>query len=708
MVALKFLGLFSLVFSLKYAGVYFNITESQVVNTTLDSHWHVYFLSARNGHDYFVVSQNMRMADAASAVISVLDINDGVYNAVGTGPVLNYTWSNTTYDTQVEDLRMFSSSPDLVSSLTSISTFSNVTFNLTSVPKGPNLYDGGSGTFLWSTGPTLEWGATECWTTGTITYKGEEIEVIPEKSVSWYDRQWGAGVAPQGWNWFGIYIDNGVQISVWHTNNPPSNAAFSYSQMFATILYTDGHHEIYPIDQDIQPTDPFVSPVTNITYYGKYRISIPLKETVLDVTLPVHVGEMVDPEYPTFALFEAFSTVNGIFDGQQEFILFQYAQATVQEQNDPNLQTGLGEPKFNLDNSVFTGPWGRPQNDSPATRAITLMNFANTYMSFGGSTSTVVSKIWDLNAYPSSAPVLRNLLYVANNWANPSFDLWEEEESDHFYTRMVQRRALIMGSQFAQQLGYSSVSQTVSSAANSLSQTISQLRDPVRNLILYEYGPVLHGKTSFKDAAVLLDVLHGYTNDNVYSYTSDEALASAFELATSFIGIYPIAGTTVDSSGLPLGIPIGRYPEDTYNGVDTTSQGNPWFLCTTTLAELFYRAAYKYTTQDQQITVTNASLPFWNYFAPQVIYTAGTTYNMQDAHFTQMIASLTGWGDAFMRRVKYHAGTSGHLTEEYRRDTGYETGAADLIWSYAAILTAAFARAQLLGSGSYVATLATA
>jgi glucoamylase len=44
-----------------------------------------------------------------------------------------------------------------------------------------------------------------------------------------------------------------------------------------------------------------------------------------------------------------------------ETILFQYAQARAAEQNDPDLAASLGEPKFNLDNSVFTGPWGRPQ-----------------------------------------------------------------------------------------------------------------------------------------------------------------------------------------------------------------------------------------------------------------------------------------------------------------------------------------------------------
>src|SRR5438067_683903 len=37
-------------------------------------------------------------------------------------------------------------------------------------------------------------------------------------------------------------------------------------------------------------------------------------------------------------------------------------------------------------------------------------------------------------------------------------------------------------------------------------------------------------------------------------------------------------------------IDFRRYPEDVYDGVGT-SLGNPWYLATTSMAELFYRAA---------------------------------------------------------------------------------------------------------------------
>jgi hypothetical protein len=46
------------------------------------------------------------------------------------------------------------------------------------------------------------------------------------------------------------------------------------------------------------------------------------------------------------------------------------AQAKLQGVSNPSggLSTGgLGEPKFNVDESAFTGAWGRPQRDGPGT-----------------------------------------------------------------------------------------------------------------------------------------------------------------------------------------------------------------------------------------------------------------------------------------------------------------------------------------------------
>ncbi|EMC92356.1 glycoside hydrolase family 15 protein [Baudoinia panamericana UAMH 10762] len=354
---------------------------------------------------------------------------------------------------------------------------------------------------------------------------------------------------------------------------------------------------------------------------------------------------------------------------QYEDILFQYATARATEQNDPGLQTGLGEPKFYLNNTIFSGPWGRPQNDGPATSAITLMEFATSYLANGGSMNVVQSNIYDSATFPTTAPVKKDLLFVASNWSSSSFDLWEEEESDHFYTRMVQRRALVMGAAFANTMGDSSTSATLSAAATALTATLSQFWDPNRQILLYEYGPVLHDKSSYLDIAVILGVIHGYAADNVYSYSSDQIMASALRISTSFLNVFPIANTTMDSNGLVLGIPIGRYPEDVYNGTGTAANGgNPWYLCTAAMSQYMYSLSSTFGAA-QAITVTNVSKPFFDYFAPQAGLQTGETYTYGTQKYNQAIGGINGWGDAFMRTVKYYTPADGRLAEEFNRNT---------------------------------------
>ena len=334
------------------------------------------------------------------------------------------------------------------------------------------------------------------------------------------------------------------------------------------------------------------------------------------------------------------------------------------------------------------------------------MEFANAYLANGGSIDTIKQKIYDSEAYPSSAPVKKDLLFVASNWTSSSFDLWEEVEGDNFYTRMVQRRALVMGSDFATKMGDSATAATLSSAADSLTDTLDQFWDPNRETILYLYGPVQRGKSSYLDVAVVLAVIHGYAGDGVYSYTKDEVLSSALRITTSFIPVYPIADTTTDSNGRTLGIPTGRYPEDIYTGYGTEENGgNPWYLCTAAMAQFLYSATHEYQVAGS-IKVTDISKPFFDYFAPEAGLEVGRTYKPKSEGFKQAVNSMNGWADAYMRTVKYYTPQDGHLSEQYDRDNGSPQGAADLTWSYASVLTAAMARAETKGEKNYVKHLA--
>nr|POF01366.1 glucoamylase [Quercus suber] len=395
---------------------------------------------------------------------------------------------------------------------------------------------------------------------------------------------------------------------------------------------------------------------------------------------------------------------------QYEDILFQYMAARAMEQNDPNLATGLGEPKtyliqFYLNNTIFSGPWGRPQNDGPATAAITLINFANAYEAAGGSLQDVKLKMYDSSAN-SSAPVQRDLLFVATNWTSSSFDLWEEESSDHFYTRLVQRRALVLGATFATRMGDLNTANKLSSALSEISATFNDFWDSGRQILLYEYGPILRGKTSYLDIAVILGVIHGYADDGFFAYTNDQVQSTALRLATAFIDVYPIANKTSDASGLTLGIPIGRYPEDVYDGTGTQQNGgNPWYLCTAAMAQFMYGNSAAYS-ENGSITVTNTSKPFFDYFTPNAGLESGQTYTKTSQEFTRAISGLNGWGDTFMRTVKFYTPSNGRLAEEFNRNDGAPQGAADLTWSYASILTASFSRAKVNNQTTYIRDLA--
>lgn len=74
------------------------------------------------------------------------------------------------------------------------------------------------------------------------------------------------------------------------------------------------------------------------------------------------------------------------------------AQARLQTIQTPSggLSTGgLAEPKYNLDETAFTGSWGRPQRDGPALRATALIAYGR-YLVANGKTSIAKSILWPI------------------------------------------------------------------------------------------------------------------------------------------------------------------------------------------------------------------------------------------------------------------------------------------------------------------------
>jgi len=211
-------------------------------------------------------------------------------------------------------LHIYATTEDNFSEFKAISVVPEYSFNLTHVPKGPNSYQGGAGTYIWGTARAYAFDAPEAWTTGTLTINGIETRVIPEKSMTWLDFQYGPGYASEGWYSFVILLANGVKITTMTLFSTPKYPTVS----LATLGYPDGHHEVFTVDKEFHPADPWVSPSTNITYYKSYQINIPAKRTSLNVRLAMEGGELFDPDDLSkgIKIADTFSYFWGIFDGR--------------------------------------------------------------------------------------------------------------------------------------------------------------------------------------------------------------------------------------------------------------------------------------------------------------------------------------------------------------------------------------------------------
>jgi glucoamylase len=357
--------------------------------------------------------------------------------------------------------------------------------------------------------------------------------------------------------------------------------------------------------------------------------------------------------------------------------------------------TGLGEPKFNVDGSAFTGAWGRPQNDGPALRALTLIHFAEILLSEGQGLY-VQNNLYAAEE-PANTVIKADLEYVSHHWQDPSFDLWEEVKGTHFFTLSVMRKAMLKGAEIANRLGDGGAAAWYSTQAQAIAARLERHWDAGRGYIDETLDSDGGGKDkqSNLDGGVIIGAIIGAAdgcgaNDFPCS-TNDRVLATAYHLQQSFQQIYAINQRRSTPSGEALGTAIGRYPEDTYDGIGGT-QGNPWFILTSTFAELCYRAASGFTA-DGQIQITNLNLAFFQALSVKSLaLSSGMTIVSSDSRFPLLIQALHDAGDAYLRRVQFHTDAQGALSEQMNRYTGYMQSARDLTWSYGSFLTASWAR----------------
>ncbi len=359
-------------------------------------------------------------------------------------------------------------------------------------------------------------------------------------------------------------------------------------------------------------------------------------------------------------------------------LLKDFIALTRRHQQTPTPSNGPGEPKFNVDGTPYTGDWGRPQNDGPALRAIALINLAKTLLQENRE-DRVRETLYDDTF---NSPIKLDLEFVSHHWRETCFDLWEETRGHHFYTQLVQRRALVEGAKLAQRLNDHQAANWYAQQAREIEHELMRYWDGNRRILMatIDRDGGADYKYSNLDSAVILGLLHGSLDDGFLPFSDEKVLGTLRALEKTFQEIYP-----VNNKG-HRGITIGRYPEDRYDGVSLAfgfmnaglharaDAGNPWFLTTMGFAEFYYRLAHELKK-----------------YGPKLIH-AGNAWFFNDFGGTQdfnaLIDALRGRGDDFMAAAQFHMSPDGHISEQINRYTGFMQGAQDLTWSYASFLTA--------------------
>jgi glucoamylase len=339
--------------------------------------------------------------------------------------------------------------------------------------------------------------------------------------------------------------------------------------------------------------------------------------------------------------------------------LFHYVSWTemLQHQSDPLPgQDILGEPKFYINGYPFDGPWGRPQNDGPALRASVLIHFAQQLLE-DNEEEYVQNHLYHSTLDSHSMGVIKmDLEYTAHHWSDQNYDLWEEVLGNHFFTAMVQQKALHEGATLARRLNDSDAAAYYEQQADLINIRLHQHLDRTHRLIQATLAPHQGPqKTLELDSSVILGILFHPQKEGVlapnsiYVHNTVQALHQQFNL------MFPINN---NNSGAIL---FGRYPGDTYDGYQTNSIGNPWFILTATMAE------YYFTLAD--------NLPV-------------TKENQTE------IEKYLSIGDDYLRLIKQYAANM-KLNEQINLDTGIQQGAYSLTWSYVSVLRALELRDRL-------------
>lgn len=305
-----------------------------------------------------------------------------------------------------------------------------------------------------------------------------------------------------------------------------------------------------------------------------------------------------------------------------------------------------GDTRVNPDGTLDISRWARPQHDGPALRALALLRWARhaALDDAPGAASTA-----DLHNLIRS-----DLAFTAGHWRIPSFDIWEEEQGQHYYTLRVAAAALEAGAEWLRR-GAGAAGGANSEVAHSYQAQAQLIRDALEGFWWPQAGYFRSrllaadaASTKELDIAVILAAIHA-GGSGAHSPQDPRMHATLERLQSLFDAAYAI------NHGRPeyTAPAMGRYAGDVYYS------GGAYYFSTLGAAEFCFRAALG---NDQ----------------------------------------ARGWiarGDAFLSTVRAFTPANGELSEQFDQHTGAQSSARHLAWSYAGFISCVRARRDVTATG---------
>lgn len=296
----------------------------------------------------------------------------------------------------------------------------------------------------------------------------------------------------------------------------------------------------------------------------------------------------------------------------------------------------VAETRVNPDGTLDISSWTRPQHDGAPLRALSVLRWVKVH-SFDAELRTLVSKL-----------VRSDLAFTFAHWREPSFDIWEEENGQHYYTLCVCAAALREGADWLEEAGEPALARTYRGE----SQIILHLLDGywLPEAGHYRSRVLASGKQSTKelDIAVILAAIHALGDGPNHTVRDPHMHATLQRLEDLFDAAYPInLKRSVERAPA-----MGRYQGDVY------FSGGAYYFSTLGAAEFCYLAA----AQNQQASAWISK------------------------------------GDAFLETVREYTPENGELSEQFDQRTGAQTSAKHLAWSYAAFISCVAARRAVVGA----------